>query len=237
MAIIFHKCFKVKIHKKKKEIISNRIFIGVLIIIYFLFGFLIASGAYDNGTSTGKGKIQIDLTLNPFNYFEYGQSYIIVSYGFSEKFDLHAYYCDHGNYRNGVNSYYYGLFYQFLDTKYLDLSTAIGTRKMDHLNYNHIFFPQILYNLKLKNYYTIGGSVVSVIDSRDPILGKSSNNWVTVDIALFIPITKYFSKIKQINEIKLGLGTFLPGFDKDYFPKAMLPTYSIDIKFNQLFNK
>ena len=32
-----------------------------------------ASGGYDHGSSTGKGKFQIDLTWNPFNKINYGQ--------------------------------------------------------------------------------------------------------------------------------------------------------------------
>ena len=35
-------------------------------------------------------------------------------------------------------------------------------RKMADLDYNHIFFPQLLYNAKLGNNYTIGGSIVKV---------------------------------------------------------------------------
>ena len=58
-----------------------------------------------------KNKIQIDLTWNPFNYFEYGQSYVVFGYGITNKIDLHSYYADHSNYNSGVDSYYYGLFY------------------------------------------------------------------------------------------------------------------------------
>ncbi|SVD66626.1 uncharacterized protein METZ01_LOCUS419480, partial [marine metagenome] len=53
---------------------------------------LSASGGYDNGTATGKGKVGLDLTWNPFNYFPEGQSYIVLSYGFTDKFDFHSYF-------------------------------------------------------------------------------------------------------------------------------------------------
>ena len=89
-----------------------------LVLIIILFNSTSASGAFDHGTSTGKNKIQIDLTWNPFNYFDYGQNYVVIGYGITNKMDFHAYYADHGNYNNGVDSYYYGLFYQFIDSKY-----------------------------------------------------------------------------------------------------------------------
>ena len=82
----------------------------------FLFNFstniLIASGAYDNGTATGKGKLSLDLTWNPFDYFPEGQSYIVLGYGISNKFDIHGYYSDPAN---GPGNYYIGLFYQFFN--------------------------------------------------------------------------------------------------------------------------
>ena len=90
------------------------------IIFFVLFVSMIwASGGYEHGTATGKGKLQIDLTWNPFNYFENGQSYIVIGHGITERLDIHGYYCDHGNYHNGVDSYYYGLFYQFLDSIFI----------------------------------------------------------------------------------------------------------------------
>ena len=157
-----------------------------------------ASGGYDHGTSTGKGKIQIDLTWNPFNYFENGQSYVVFGYGITNRLDIHGYYCDHGNYHNGVNSYYYGLFYQFFNSKYIDLATAIGKRKMMDLEFGHFFFPQILYNIKLGKDFTIGGSLVSVGTKSESLFAKKENKWLTFDIALFIPITRYIPKTKII---------------------------------------
>ena len=86
------------------------IFLLPILILYLFVYPLFSSGAYDHGTSTGKGKLQIDLTWNPFNYFKNGQSYVVLGYGLTNKLDLHGYYSDHGNYNNGVNSYYYGIF-------------------------------------------------------------------------------------------------------------------------------
>ena len=85
-----------------------------------------ASGGYDNGSSVGKGKFQIDLTWNPFNKINFGQSYIVVSYGVTDKIDIHGYLSNH--YEN-YNTMYLGLFYQFFKSKNIDLATAFGFRK------------------------------------------------------------------------------------------------------------
>ena len=203
------------------------------IFLVLFVSMVLASGGYDHGTATGKGKLQLDLTWNPFNIFENGQSYVVFGYGITNKIDLHGYYADHGNYHNGVNSYYYGIFYQFLDSKYLDLATALGKRKMMDLKYSHIFFPQILYNIKLGKDFTIGGSLVSVGTESESLFAKKENKWLTFDIALFIPITRYIPKTKIIEEIKVGIGTFNNRLYKKN-PLIYLPTYSIDIKFNKL---
>ena len=194
-----------------------------------------ASGGYDHGTSTGKGKIQMDLTWNPCNYFKNGQSYVVFGYGITNKIDLHGYYADHGNYHNGVDSYYYGIFYQFLDSKYLDLATALGKRKMMDLEYGHFFFPQFLYNVKLYNDFSIGGSFVYVKKDTKALLQKTKTAWYTIDIAFFIPLTKYFKRSKTIEEVKIGIGTFQTALDSDLKSTSNMPTYSVDIKFKRFY--
>ena len=205
------------------------------LVLITLISLIRASGGYDHGTSTGRGQFEIDLTWNPFNYFQYGQNYLVFGYGITNSLDIHGYYCDHGNYKNGVNSYYYGLFYQFLDSKYIDLATAIGKRKMMDLDYSHFFFPQILYNINLGNGYTIGGSFVSVKKDTDPIMQRTKTDWFAIDIAFFIPLTKYFKRSRIIKEVKIGIGTFKTGLGKDLPPSPFMPTYSIDIKFKRFY--
>ena len=63
-----------------------------------------------------------------------------------------------------------------MDSQYLDLATAIGRRRIKDLSYSHIFFPQVLFNLKLGRGYTIGGSLVSVkADSKSPLIKTPFN--------------------------------------------------------------
>ena len=70
-----------------KSIYCENIIRDIFLFILFIC-ILSGSGGFDNGTSTGKGKIQLDLTWNPFNYFKDGQSYIVFNYGISDKLDI-----------------------------------------------------------------------------------------------------------------------------------------------------
>lgn len=207
-----------------------KLYICILSILLFSINIVFCSGGFDHGTSTGKDKLQIDLTWNPFNLFKNGQSYVVLGYGITDKLDLHAYYCDHGNYNNGVKSYYLGIFYQFLDSRLIDLATAFGRRKMMDLNHGHFFFPQLLFNIKIKNNYSIGGSIVNIKIDNENLIKESNTDWRAIDVALFIPLTRYFEKYKNVDEVKLGIGTFKTGLGKVQSETPYMPTYSIDIK-------
>ena len=201
-----------------------------------LVGIAYTSGGFDHGTSTGKGQLQLDLTWNPFNYFQKGQSYIVLGYGFTNNFDIHAYITNHVGDRKILDSYYYGLYYQFINFKSVDVATAIGKRKILSKKYYHIFFPQLLYNFKLKNDFSIGGSIVRVQKDSDNVFSVNTNGWHTFDIALFIPITSLLSKYKKIDNVKLGIGLFKTDLFKTYNNVPFLPTYSLDIKFKYLYD-
>ena len=182
---------------------------------------LSASGGYDNGTATGKGKVGIDLTWNPLNYFPEGQSYIVLSYGFTDRFDFHSYYSDPAN---GSDNYYFGLFYQFYRNKYLDLATAVGIRQYRPKSHKHLFAPQLLYTLHVFNGIRLGGSLVELrnINRINKPIGK------TFDIALIIPLFKNSSMNGRVNSIDICIGTFRPVLWKPS-NSEWHPTYSIDI--------
>ena len=184
---------------------------------------LSASGGYENGTATGKGKVGLDLTWNPFNYFPEGQSYIVASYGFSEKFDIHGYYSTPVA---GPDNYYLGFFYQFFRNNYLDLATAVGIRQYRPESRRHLFAPQLLYTLYVFNGLRIGGSLVVLrdIDKNNKLIGT------TVDIALIIPLFKSGSINGRVNSVDFCIGAFKPVL---WAPAhgEWYPTYSFDIKF------
>ena len=134
----------------------NIIVISCLLLFCCVWG----SGGYDNGTATGKGKFQLDLTWNPFNQFDYGQTYAVMGYGLTNRLDIHGYISYHtGNYQ----TWYAGIFYQFWDTKLLDVATAIGIRRRSDQDWTHMFAPQLLYTLYLTEKIFVGGFFLNTL--------------------------------------------------------------------------
>lgn len=186
---------------------------------------ILASGAYDKGTATGKGNWEINLTINPFNLIYYGQNYGILSYGLSDKLDIVSYYAEH---KTGLKSIYFGSLYQFVDKPYIDLASAIGIRKVfDESNSYHLFAPQLLYNIKLAKKNTIGGSIVNVIDLDK----KLNNKGVAIDLTFYkhLPFMEKISP--KIIDVYFGFGIFKNTSMNLYHDKVHLQ-YSLDIKFN-----
>jgi|TARA_B100001971_G_scaffold203771_1_gene219065 hypothetical protein len=199
----------------------------ILIIVFLTVVPLLPSGGYDHGTSTGKGLLELDFTWNPFNIFDQGQSYVVLGYGLTDRLDLHGYYSIH---TEGFHTYYTGLFYQFLRSEKIDLATAVGMRRNKSNKYNDLFFPQFLYTIKLKNGYSIGGSFVNLIDQVDQSVESMS---LVIDVAFFIPLTRYLPLPDTVKDLKLGVGLFNPVTNSTINSGKFIPTYSIDIKFGR----
>ena len=186
-----------------------------------LYTILFAGSGFDHGTAAGKGNLDLSLTWNPFNYFENGQSYIVIGYGITDRIDIHGYYSKPVN---NNDNYYFGLFYQFYDSNYMNLATAIGIRQYNKEDIIHIFVPQLLYTIKLGNSYEIGGSFVGLVKNEN-YLGT------VIDASIYIPIIKQREN-KLIQEVKLGIGVFKPVLWKPTWGDWH-PTYSIDVKINK----
>ena len=203
----------------------------IKLLFLFLPIVLMASGGYDHGTSAGKGNWDISLTWNPFNYFDQGQSYVVLGYGLMNHLDIHGYY---SYLHQGSDNYYGGFSYQFYKSKYLDLSTAIGIRKYRNKTTTHLFVPQLLYNLNLSDRIGIGGSFVdirsaSLFDNstrdKDTSTGSVQGKLgVAKDVFLIVKI--YENKKYKID---ITAGGFNPVL---WEPKSgdWHPTYSLDIK-------
>ncbi len=184
------------------------------------------SGGYDHGTSTGKNLLELDFTWNPFNFFEQGQSYVVLGYGLTDRLDIHGYYSIH---TEGFHTYYAGLFYQFLRSEKVDLSTAAGMRINRENKKSNLFLPQLLYTIKLKDGYSIGGSFVNIMGDVNPSVESMP---FAMDIAFFIPLNRYLSLPDFIKDLKLGVGLFNPVTNSMVDPGKFIPTYSIDVKFD-----
>jgi len=156
-----------------------------------------ASGAYDKGTATGKGRFELSITINPLGIVPYGQNYAVLSYGINNKIDLVTYYSSH---QNGTESQYLGAFYQFYDSKRLDLATAFGIRNKNQGKLD-IFAPQVLYNYHFSNDYSIGGSVVGVIENK-----SYKNKGTAVDITLYKKMNSLINN--KIKDAYISFGVF-----------------------------
>jgi len=215
---------RIKIINPYKVITSITIRSSIIFFVLFISS-VWASGGYDHGTSTGKGKFQIDLTWNPQDRIKYGQTYAVIGFGITNRLDLHGYVAHH---TEGFETWYAGFFYQFLDRKRLDLATAVGIRRRFDENWTHMFFPQLLYTIYASENIYLGGSLVNLMDDMVWKNGKSMG--VAIDFALFFKI-QYQSKL--IESIAVGFGGFHP---VSYKPDSyFLPTYSIDIKFTRFY--
>ncbi len=181
---------------------------------------VLASGAYDKGTATGKGRFEISITINPYGLIPYGQNYSVMSYGLNEKIDLVGYYSSH---QNGTESKYLGVLYQFYKSKNLDLATAIGMRNQNS-GINDLFAPQLLYNYHLSENYSIGGSFVKVVQEN-----SLNDKGTAIDITLYRNIDnfKFNNKIKNIY---IGLGIF-KNSEKNLLKDRLYFHYSLDIVF------
>ena len=71
----------------------------------------------------------------------------------------------------------------------------------------------------------------------ESLLKKTKTDWFSIDIALFIPLTKYFKEYDYIEEVKLGIGTFKTGFSNELIKTPYMATYSVDIKLKRLQRK
>ena len=199
----------------------------IIILILVVSGF--SSGGYDHGTSTGKGQLELDLTWNPFNLIEFGQTYIVIGYGLTNHLDIHGYYAHQ---TDKDDNYYYGLYYQFVDTKYLDLATAIGRRQYTVSDVKDLFFPQLLFNIKFSKNLTVGGAFVNI---QRITSNTFKSRGTAFDIALYLPLSGVVKLPKYVHEIKIAFGIFNPGvFEPDH--GNFLPTYSIDITFKKFCN-
>lgn len=207
---------------------KNRLYYNFSIIFSYLIisssSIIFASGAYDKGTATGKGRFELSLTINPLGIVPYGQNYGVLSYGINDRYDLVTYYSSH---QNGTKSQYFGLLYQFFNDTNIDFATAIGLRYTDNNKNLDLFCPQLLYNYKLPYGFSIGGSVVKVIEVENKI-----DRGNAIDVTLYSPI-KNFKKInKNIDEAYIGIGLF-KNTGIDINKDELYLHYSIDVIFGK----
>lgn len=190
----------------------------LLVLTYLLlFSFnSLGSGGYENGSPAGRRHLALCLTWNPFNYFTYGQSYAVVGYGLTDHLDIHGFYSVAAN---GHVISYAGFKFNFLQTKFLDLSTAFGVRSVKPRI--DLFVPQLLYTIKLPKSFELFGAFVGVDNIN---VGHPSK--IAVDLGLRIPLNfKWLPS--YVTDCKFALSMFRSISGNWY------PTYSLDFNFGK----
>ena len=195
----------------------KRFALALMSIMFGLFSatFATASGGYDNGTPAGKGNWDIDITINPADMIENGQSYLVWGYGLTDNLDFHGYVSHEAG---GTDQVYYGLMYNFYSNDWLDLSTALGVRH--RLDVTDAYLPQLLYTIKLAEGFDVIGSAVNVYNMTD-----GYNRGVALDVALRIPVSIEFTP-SFVRDVKFSLGAFRGAGGSKWNP-----TYSVDFRF------
>jgi len=197
--------------------------INKIFLLISVSSILFSESGYDHGTSAGKGNLDFSFTINPFNIIDYGQSYLIIGYGINDRLDFHGY-ISHQE-KNKYN-HYLGLMYQFMETKFLDLSTAFGIRSYNYNNKRHFFFPQLLYSIHINDKTSLRGSFVNLRDYSS----IESDFGISKDIALKHEIYR-----TKNTKIMLSLGFFDPVLWEPYSGN-WYPTYSIDFNIKTPFH-
>ena len=141
---------------------------------------------------------------------------MVLGYGLTNRFDIHGYY---SYIHQGNDNYYGGFSYQFYKSKTLDLSTAIGIRKYVNETKTHLFLPQLLYTIHLRERLSVGGSFVDIRDQN-----LDTRKGVAKDVFLMLNIYE-----NEKYKIGISAGGFNPVL---WEPNSgdWSPTYSIDIK-------
>jgi hypothetical protein len=189
-----------------------------LISFLLYFSLLFGSGGFDNGTATGKGKFQLDLTWNPYNKIKFGQTYGVLSFGLTDRIDFHGYLSKDSKHHL---TWYSGIFYQFYKTDKIDLATAIGLRKQLEESWTHIFSPQLLYTVRIVDKLSISGSLVNVYN-----YSSQKNYGIAFDLGLNYKIPV---KSNILESVAINVGGFHPAVNSEN--AFFHPAYSIDFKF------
>ena len=90
--------------------------------------------------------------------------------------------------------------------------------------------PQLLYTIKLKDGYSVGGSFVNIMGNVNQF---AETMLLAIDIAFFIPLNRYLPLPNSVKDLKLGVGLFNPVTNSSVDRGEFIPTYSIDIKFGR----
>ena len=80
----------------------------------------------------------------------------------------------------------------------------MGIRNIDNQRWD-VFFPQLLYNYKLPYGFSIGGSIVKVVEKNNVIVDKGN----AIDISVYVPLKNIVKQNSRIKEAYFATTTFV----------------------------
>ena len=150
-----------------------------------------------------KGKLELDVCVNPFESIQYGQNWVFFHYGLGNGYELHGYQSKWGtlyNWNDSTYESYLGMLKQWASYEYIDLATSVGIRKVLRPEANpSLIGPGILYTLKINKKFRIGGHL-QYIGEITPNEIRNYNLGYTWETGLY-----YF--ISQSTELAFGVFT------------------------------
>ena len=116
---------------------------------------------FDTGTVLQKGKIELDVALNPSESIVNGQNFAFLQYGLGSGYEVHGYVSKYGTFfthKNDTWEYYGGILKQWLSYKQLDLATSVGIRaKTLSTAKPCLIGPGVLYTINLTKVWRVAG--------------------------------------------------------------------------------
>lgn len=171
---------------------------------------LLTSSSYalfDTGTAMAKGKLELDVCVNPFRNIDYGQNWVFWHYGLGNEWEYHGYLSKWGNifdWQGSDYEGYMGFLKQWANYEKLDLATCLGIRKIfDSLSNPSLIGPGILYTIKLTPQVRMAGHLqyIGEISENDGHIGiKKLNLGYTSEIGLY-------NKFNETVELAVGVFT------------------------------
>ena len=175
----------------------RKIAFTLIFLCFSLYSFTFA--LFDTGTAMDKGKIELDVAINPFESVNYGQNFVFGHYGLGNGYEIHGYFSKWGtifNWDNSTYESYIGILKQWVSFEQLDLATSVGIRNV-YLSGDvpDLFGPGILYTWKISKLFRIAGHInyiAEIINQENRITLNAYGAGYTWEVGFYYLLTPGF---------------------------------------------
>lgn len=184
----------------------------VLTLIFFcLYLSFSAFALFDTGTALDKGRLELDVAINPFKSISYGQNFVFGHYGLGNGYEIHGYYSKWGtifDWNDSIYESYVGILKQWGQYEYLDLATSVGVRRVSQVgDIPTLFGPGILYTWKISPVFRIAGHlnyIADIINQDGKTILIGYNSAYTWEIGFYYMLTSGFELAGGVFTNSLG---------------------------------